>query len=200
MNAAARVAPAVARNRAAIAAVLRTWLRQPGSVLELASGSGEHGVYFCTEMPDLTWQPTDRDADALASIEAWRAQAGPANLLAPLRLDATETKWPIAQADAVVAINMTHIAPWAATLGLMAGATRVLPAGGVLFLYGPFLEAGVATAPSNLAFDASLRGRDAAWGIRSLPEISKAAADHGLELAARVAMPANNLSLVLRKI
>ena len=148
---AARVAPAVARNRAAIAEVLQSRLPQPGTVVEIASGSGEHAVYFCAAMPGLTWQPTDRDDAALASIEAWRAQARLANLLPPVRLDAATADWPVGRADAVVAINMIHIAPWAATLGLMAGAARLLAPGGLLYLYGPYRQDGQHTADSNAA-------------------------------------------------
>ena len=194
----ARVAPAVARNRAAIADVLRAWLPQPGLVLEVASGSGEHGVYFCGLMPDVTWQPTDRDDQALASIAAWRDAAGLTNLLAPVRLDAAAS-WPVAQADAVVAINMIHIAPWSATLGLMAGAAQVLPVGGVLILYGPFRENGQHTADSNAAFDADLRARNSEWGVRDLGCVVAAAEAGGLSLAKVIVMPANNRSIVFRK-
>lgn len=171
-----------------------------GLVLEIAAGAGEHAVHFARGLPNLEWRPTDPDADALVSIAAWRAQAGLPNLLEPLRLDAADPDaWPVARAQAVVNINMIHISPWAATQGLMAGASRVLPPGGVLFLYGPYLEDGVETAASNLAFDASLKARNPAWGLRRLEDVSALAALHGLTLEERVAMPANNLSLVLRK-
>ena len=200
MTTAARNAPAAARNREPIFHVLREWLPQPGRVLEVASGTGEHAVWFSGAMPGITWQPTDRDAEALASIAAWRDGAGLANLLPPVLLDASAPEtWSAARVDAVVSINMIHIAPWSATLGLMAGAGRVLAPGGLVFLYGPFTEGGAHTAPSNLAFDASLRERDPAWGVRDLDAVAAVAAEHGLALAARVAMPANNLSLVFRR-
>ena len=196
---AARVAPAVARNRAAIAEVLQSRLPQPGTVVEIASGSGEHAVYFCAAMPGLTWQPTDRDDAALASIEAWRAQARLANLLPPVRLDAATADWPVGRADAVVAINMIHIAPWAATLGLMAGAARLLAPGGLLYLYGPYRQDGQHTADSNAAFDADLQARDAQWSVRDLGDVGAAAAAEGLALDRVIPRPANNLSVLFRR-
>ena len=196
---AARVAPAVARNRAAIAEVLQSRLPQPGTVVEIASGSGEHAVYFCAAMPGLTWQPTDRDDAALASIEAWRAQARLANLLPPVRLDAATADWPVGRADAVVAINMIHIAPWAATLGLMAGAARLLAPGGLLYLYGPYRQDGQHTADSNAAFDADLQARDAQWSVRDLGDVVAAAAAEGLALDRVIPMTANNLSVLFRR-
>ena len=151
-------------------------------------------------LPSLSWQPTDPDSTARASIAAWRDEAGLPNLLPPLALDASDpTSWPVTAAAAVVCINMVHISPWEATLGLMAGAGRVLPEGGVLYLYGPYREAGVPTAPSNEAFDQSLKARNPAWGLRSREAVSDEAARHGLVLSQRVEMPANNLSLVFRK-
>jgi SAM-dependent methyltransferase len=194
----ALTAPAVARNRDPILAVLRRVLPASGTVLEIASGSGEHAVYFAEGLPALTWQPTDRDADALRSIAAYRTAARLPNLLAPLELDASSPHWPVARADAVVSINMIHISPWTAAEGLMAGAGRVLAPGGVLYLYGPFKENGRHTAPSNAAFDADLRARDPQWGVRDVAEVSDLAARHGLVFVERVAMPANNLSLVFR--
>lgn len=194
-----RVAPATARNREPILAVLRDWLPATGEVLEVASGSGEHAVWFAERLPGLTWRPSDRAPDALASIAAWRDEAGLANLAAPVRLDASAVEWPVERADAVVSINMLHISPWAAAEGLMAGAGRVLPAGGVLYLYGPFLEADVETAPSNLAFDADLKRRDPAWGLRDTAAVTALAAGQGLRFIGRVAMPANNLSLGFAK-
>lgn len=192
----ARSAPAVARNRDPILAVLRRALPVQGTVLEIASGTGEHAVHFAAALPGLTWQPTDRDADARRSIEAWRASTQLPNLLAPLELDVTSAAWPIDRASAVVCINMIHIAPWRCTDALMSGAARVLEPGGVLFLYGPYKESGHHTAPSNEAFDASLRARDPEWGVRDLDDVRAAAATHGLHFARRVAMPANNLSVV----
>jgi SAM-dependent methyltransferase len=190
--------PAALRNREPILAALTPHLPASGRVLELAAGSGEHAVHFAAACPALTWQPADLDPDALASIAAQRALAGLPNLLPPVRLDAGQPEsWPAA--DVVVAINMIHIAPWAATEGLMAGAGRVLPHAGLLFLYGPYIEADVETAPSNLAFNASLRSRNPAWGLRHIDEVAALAGRHGLALAARIAMPANNLSLAFRK-
>jgi SAM-dependent methyltransferase len=196
----ALTSPSTARNRDPILQVLRACLPPHGLVLEVAAGAGEHALYNAAAFPDLLWRPTDADEQALASIAAWRDHAGTPNLLAPLRLDAADPDgWPVTRADAVVNINMIHIAPWSAAEGLMAGAGRLLPAGGVLYLYGPYLEAETPTAPSNLAFDESLRRRDPAWGIRGLEAVTALAAAHGLALGERVAMPANNLSLVFRK-
>jgi SAM-dependent methyltransferase len=189
----------VARNREPILAVLRGVLPGTGTVLEIASGTGEHAVHFATALPALTWQPTDRDPDPLRSIAAQRAAAGLPNLLPPLELDASAPSWPVERADAIVSINMIHIAPWRAAEGLMAGAGRLLAPGGVLYLYGPFKEGGRHTAPSNAAFDASLRARDPQWGVRDVGEVEELARRHGLELIERIPMPANNLSLVLRR-
>lgn len=189
---------AVARNRGPILEVLRRVLPPRGTVLEIASGSGEHALHFAAQLPHLTWQPTDLDEAALRSIAAYRAQTPAPNLAAPVLLDAAAPAWPIRRADAIVAINMIHIAPWTAAEGLIAGAGRLLPAGGVLYLYGPFKERDVETAPSNEAFDASLRQRDVRWGVRDLQAVITLAASHGLHLAERVAMPANNVSLIFR--
>lgn len=192
--------PATARNREPILEVLAPRLPEGAEVLEIASGAGEHALFFAAALPGVSWRPTDPDNDALASIAAWRAQAGTPNLLEPLRLDASDPEgWPVERADAVVCINMVHISPWAATEGLIAGAGRVLPAGGMLFLYGPYLEDDVETAPSNLAFDESLKRRNPAWGIRRREDVETLARPNGLTLEARIAMPANNLSLVYRK-
>ncbi len=199
MKRAARSAPAAGGNREPILRVLRDYLPRSARVLEIASGTGEHAVWFSSALPELTWQPTDHDPDALRSIAAWRDMAGPPNLLPPLRLDASADTWPMAQADAVVAINMIHIAPWRATQGLITGAARVLTQGGLLFLYGPFREGGVHTAASNAAFDADLRARDPSWGIRDLDEISALASRHEITGPERIAMPANNLSAVFRR-
>jgi hypothetical protein len=200
----ALTAPAVARNREPILAVLRRVdplpiLPERGLVLEIASGSGEHAVYFAAALPHLTWQPTDPDPDARESIAAYRVAAQLPNLLPPLALDAASSDWPVAQAHVIVAINMIHIAPWAAAEGLIAGAERLLPAGGVLFLYGPFRENGRHTAPSNAAFDESLRARNREWGVRDLDEVAALAIRRGFALEERVAMPANNLSVVFRR-
>jgi uncharacterized protein DUF938 len=191
--------PAVVRNRDPILAVLRRVLPERGVVLEIASGSGEHAIYFATALPSLTWQPSDPDSQARDSIAAYRAAAQLPNLLPPLALDAASPTWPAAQADVIAAINMIHIAPWAAAEGLMAGAERLLPAGGVLFLYGPFREHGQHTAPSNAVFDESLRARNREWGVRDLDEVAALASRHGFALEERVVMPANNLSVVFRR-
>ena len=195
----ALTAPAVARNRDPILAVLREVLAAPGTVLEIASGSGEHAVHFASALPHLVWPPTDPDAEARRSIAAHAAQAQLANLLPPLELDAAAAAWPVTQADAIVSINMIHIAPWSAAEGLMAGAARLLAAGSPLYLYGPYREHGRHTAPSNAAFDESLKARDPAWGVRDLDEVVALAGRHGLALSRTVAMPANNLSVVFRR-
>lgn len=193
-------AQSTARNRDPILAVLRDWLPETGLVLEIASGAGEHAVHVAGAMPDIIWQPTDRDPTALASIAAWREASGLENILPPLVLDAGDPDaWPVARADAIVCNNMIHISPWAATLGLIEGAGRILPRGGVLYLYGPYRERGRDTAPSNEAFDVSLKSRNPEWGLRELETVAEAAGKHGLSLAARVEMPANNLSVVFRR-
>jgi len=191
--------PATARNRGPILAVLRPRLPAQGLVLEIAAGAGEHAAHNAAALPYLQWQPTDPDPAALVSIAAWRAHAALPNLLAPLQLDAAADTWPLAKADAILNINMLHISPWAAAEGLMRGAARLLPPGANLFLYGPYIEHGIPTAPSNLAFDHSLKSRNPAWGIRHLDDVSALAAQHGLTLAERIAMPANNLVLMFRK-
>ena len=196
----ARQSPATARNRDAILAVLRRVLPASGLVLEVASGAGEHAAHNAAAFFGLLWQPSDLDPEALASIEAWRREADLPNLLAPLRLDAADPSgWPIERADAVVNINMIHISPWASAEGLMRGAARVVSPGGVLVLYGPFIEAGIETTASNMAFDLDLKRRNPAWGLRELGAVAELAAGEGFGLAERIAMPANNLSLVFRK-
>jgi hypothetical protein len=193
-------APAVARNRDPILAVLRRVLPERGSVLEAASGSGEHAAYFAAALAGLAWQPSDPDPEARASIAAHRTRAGLPNLLLPLALDVAAADWPVGRADAVVAINMIHIAPWTATIGLMRGAARLLPSGAPLYLYGPFKIDGRHTAPSNQAFDQGyLRARNPQWGVRDLGEVAALAAAHGLAHVETVAMPANNLSVVFRR-
>lgn len=194
-----RVAPAAARNRDAILAVLHGFLPAQGTVLEIASGSGEHIVHFAQSLPHLHWQPSDPESVALASIAAWSAEAGLPNIAPPLMLDACVADWPIARSDAILCINMIHIAPWEATLGLMAGAGRLLAPGALLYFYGPFREEGVPLAPSNADFDASLKARDPQWGLRWVHEVAEVAGAHGLVLRERIAMPANNLSLVFAR-
>jgi SAM-dependent methyltransferase len=190
-------APATLRNREAIAVALAEVLPAQGRVLEIASGSGEHCAFFADRLPELTWQPSDPDTAALMSIAAW--SAGLANVLPPLAIDAAGADWGVEHADAVLCINMVHISPWAATLGLMAGAARLLPAGGPLILYGPYRRADVPTAPSNEAFDASLKSRDARWGLREVEAVSEAAAEKGLAFERLIEMPANNIMLIYRR-
>ena len=165
-------APHVARNAGPIAAVLRDVLPERGLVLEVASGTGEHVLHFAREFPELTFQPSDPNPPALASIAAWRGEAGLENLLPPIALDAREDRWPVERADAILCINMVHISPWAATAGLMRGAGRLLAAGAPLYLYGPYRQEGVETAPSNEAFDESLRARHPEWGLRTVEEVA----------------------------
>ena len=191
-------APATARNRDAILAVLREELPPCGLVLEVASGSGEHAIHFAAAFPELDWQPSDPDPAALASIAAWREEAGLANLRPPIRLDAVAA-WPVRHADAILCINMVHISAWEATLGLLRGAGEALAPGGLLYLYGPYLRDDVDTAPSNLAFDMSLRARDPRWGLRRVEDVIVAAEIEGLRFDRLVEMPANNLSLLFRR-
>ncbi|WP_457094194.1 DUF938 domain-containing protein [Microvirga sp. P5_D2] len=191
--------PSVTRNRDPILTLLRMLLPQTGTVLEIASGTGEHAVHFAAALPHLLWQPTDCDEQALRSIAAHRAASGLSNLLVPLRLDAAAPEWPLERADAIVAINMVHISPWPVTQGLIVGAGRVLPPGGMLYLYGPYKENGAHTAPSNEAFDADLRRRNPQWGVRDVEEVADLARASGLDLVERFSMPANNLSLVFRR-
>lgn len=195
-----RVAPHVARNAGPIVDVLRGILPDRGLVLEVASGSGEHVLHFARAFPHLTFQPSDPDPVGLASIEAWRRHESLPNLLSPIQLDACAEQWPLAEADALLCINMVHISPWAATLGLMAGAGRLLASGCPLYLYGAYRRQGVETAPSNEAFDLSLRSRNPEWGVRQLEDMTAEAAKHGLTLESVVEMPANNLSVVFRRV
>ena len=190
-------APAAQRNREPIREVLARILPDAGTVLTIAEGSGEHAVHFAKSFPALTWQPSDIDPEAIASIAAWRDETGLPNLAAPIELDVTATVWPIERAAAITCINMIHISPWEATLGLFAGAARTLSSGGLLYLYGPYRFGGAFTAPSNEAFDASLRSRDPRWGVRDVRDLEAAAT--GFALREIVAMPANNHSLVFRR-
>ena len=192
-------APATERNRDAIRDVLARELPEAGTVLEIASGSGQHAVAFAQALPAITWQPTDPDRTSLASIAAWRDEAALSNLRAPLLLDVTQEPWPVEHADAIVCINMVHIAPWEAALALFAGAGRLLAPGALLYLYGPYRFDGT-TAPSNETFDHSLRSRDPRWGVRDVRELGTAATGHGLVMRGAVAMPANNHSLLFRRV
>jgi hypothetical protein len=194
-----RHAPATLRNRDAIVEVLRGVLPKRGTVLEIASGSGEHIVHFAQAFPALDWQPSDPDVAALRSIVAWTDESDLINVAPPVLLDASADDWPVSLADAILCINMIHISPWEATLGLLRGAARLLPVGGPLCLYGPYVQLGVETAPSNVAFDQSLRDRNPAWGLRNVADVEAAASEQGFRLETIVPMPANNLSLIFRR-
>lgn len=190
-----KYAPATERNRDAITEVLRSVLPPSGYVLEVASGTGEHAVHFAREFPGLSWQPSDPDPAGLRSIAAWREEARLPNLLPPIELDVS-MHWPVSHADAIICINMAHISPWEATLGLLRGAGQLLPEGCPLYLYGPFLQKDVLTAKSNENFDASLKSRNPAWGLRCLEKVTAAAQELGLQLQTVINMPANNLSVI----
>ncbi|KND59943.1 SAM-dependent methyltransferase [Candidatus Burkholderia verschuerenii] len=194
-----RRAPAAERNRDAILAVLERVLPGTGTVLEIASGTGQHAVHCVAALTGIVWQPSDPSADACASIAAWRAHAQLPNLAAPLALDVTADDWGIGEVAAVVCINMIHIAPWQAVEGLFRGAAARLGAGGVLYLYGPYRRNGAYTAPSNEAFDAQLRANDPRWGVRDLEAVQTLAATNGFTFVEIVDMPANNFSVVFRK-
>lgn len=191
--------PAAERNRAPIGDVLERVLPKSGLVLEIASGGGEHTAYFAERFPALEWQPTDKDKAAGDLMIARFAENPRDNIREPKALDASLSQWPVRQADAMICINMVHICPWGCTVGLFAGAERVLPARAPLVLYGPYREEGVETAPSNLDFHESLKARDPRWGLRRLEEVDKLAHKHGFERTRREEMPANNLTLVYRK-
>jgi SAM-dependent methyltransferase len=194
-----RTAPAAERNKGPILDVLKRVLADftGGLVLEIASGTGQHVAHFAAALPALEWQPTETEESALPSIASWGE--GLANVRAPLVLNVHQLPWPVARADAIVCINMIHISPWQATLDLMAGAARTLDQDGILFLYGPYRRFGGHTAPSNSAFDADLRSRDPAWGVRDMEAVEVVARGHGFALEEAVAMPANNFSVVFRK-
>ena len=192
-------APSAARNREPILAVLKAHLPPRGLVLEVASGSGEHIVHFAEAFPGLDFQPSDADRQARVSIDAWRDEAGLQNVRPAIAVDAAAGSWPISAADAVLCINMIHIAPWDAAVGLMRGAAALLRPDGMLYLYGPFRRDGAHTAPSNEAFDRSLRQQNPEWGVRDLEAVTALAQAHGFAEPIIEAMPANNLSLVFRK-
>ena len=189
-----RQAPAAARNVGPIGDVLADWVPASGLALEIASGTGEHALAFARRFPNLEWQPSDPDPDALASIEAWR-EDGPPNLLSPLLIDTRSAVWPADHADAMLCANMVHISPWESAIGLLDGAQRILEQGAPLILYGPWLEAGVEAAPSNLAFDQSLKARNPEWGLRLVEDFAAEAATRSLVLADRREMPSNNIML-----
>ena len=202
--------------------MLSDWLPKSGLVLEIASGTGEHVVHFAARFPGLIWQPSDIHADTLASIEAVREEAALPNIRPALVIDASAPHWPIDRAaavlsikmdsdsrddpkpaekrgfDAVLNLNMVHISPWSAALGLLDGAARVLKRGGALILYGPWLQTGVETAPTNFEFDRQLRGRDPAWGLRRVEDFAAEAVKRNFALEQVCQMPANNLMLLFR--
>ena len=189
-----RRAPAAARNVGPIGDVLQEWLPASGLVLEIASGTGEHALAFARRFPQLVWQPSDPDPEALASIAAW-ATEGPDNLRSPIQLDVCDGNWPIARADAILCINMVHISPWRTSHGLLDGAKQLLSNGAPLILYGPWLEVEIEAAPSNLAFDQSLRSRNPEWGLRLKQDFEAEAALRGFSLTGRREMPSNNIML-----
>jgi SAM-dependent methyltransferase len=207
-------APATLRNRQAILDVLLEILPATGSVLEVSSGTGEHAAFFAPRLYPRKWIPSDPNPVALASIAAWREECPTDNLLAPIALDAGETRWPVEQEPlpeplrglnfqqepivAIANINMIHISPWSACIGLMAGAQRILPAGGILYLYGPYKQAGEHTAPSNAEFDRSLQMQNPEWGVRNLEDVIATAQTHNLSWVKTYAMPANNLSVIFQ--
>jgi SAM-dependent methyltransferase len=191
--------PSAERNREAIAGVLSQVLPRSGLVLEVGSGTGQHAVHFALVMPHLTWQPTEQDEDCLRSISAWAAVDPQANVLQPLYLDVTDAQWPIEVAEAIICINMIHIAPWSTTQALLRGASRILPPGGFLCLYGPYRVAGKHISASNRAFDAQLRAMNSEWRVRDLDAVLKEARAYNIELAQTFEMPANNLIAIFRK-
>lgn len=205
-------APATQRNRDPILAVLQRVLPPTGTVLEISSGTGEHAVYFAPHIAPRQWLPSDANPLALESIEAWQQVQPADNLYPPIRLDASAMRWPVEEnptampvdlvqhpITAITNINMIHIAPWSAGLGLLAGASRLLPAGGILYLYGPYRQGGQHTSPSNAEFDAHLKAQNPEWGVRDLDAVVTAAEAQELTLLEVVSMPANNLSVIFRR-
>ncbi|BCZ81530.1 SAM-dependent methyltransferase [Paraburkholderia terrae] len=192
-------APSAERNREPILAVLERVLPATGTVLEVASGTGQHAIHFAAALPHLVWQPSDLDDEARASIAAWTAHSSLANVRPPLALDVRDASWGIEAAAAIVCINMIHISPWASAQALIGGAGRLLGPGGVLFLYGPYRRSGAHTAPTNAAFDEQLRRRNPAWGVRDMEAVVALADAAGFDADEPVEMPANNFSLVFRK-
>lgn len=191
--------PSTDRNREPILGVLRQCLPETGTALEIASGSGEHVVHFARAFPGLIFQPSDPLEECRASVDAWARHDGLANIRPAAALDVTsDVPWPLARAEAVLCINMIHIAPWNATEGLIGGAARLISPGGVLYLYGPYKREGVHTAPSNAAFDESLKSQNSAWGVRNIEDVAALAQDAGFGAPEIVQMPANNLSLIFR--
>ncbi len=194
-----RYAPSAARNRDAILKALSPHLPKFGRVLEVASGSGEHTIHLAAAHPKLTFQPSDPDPDGRASTDAWTRHLGLTNVAPAIKLDVTQSVSPSISADIVICINMIHIAPWSAAIGLMRNAAVLLPTGGLLYLYGPYRRSGEHTAPSNAAFDADLQARNPLWGIRDLEAVATLASDHGFSYPDIEAMPANNFSLIFKR-
>jgi SAM-dependent methyltransferase len=194
-----RSAPAALRNREPIADVLDQWLPPSGLVLEIASGTGEHAIYFAERFPKLEWQPSDIHPDALASIAAWREEVALPNVRAPLVLDASDADWRIDHADAVLSINMVHISPWKSASGLLDGARRVLAEGKPLILYGPWITDEIPTAPSNLEFDRNLRNRNPEWGLRRVEDFASEAEKRDFRFVEVKRMAANNLMLLFHR-
>ncbi|MDX2097661.1 MAG: DUF938 domain-containing protein [Leptolyngbyaceae cyanobacterium bins.59] len=201
-------APATERNREPILAVLQRVLPPEGTVLEIASGTGEHAVFFAPRLHPRLWQPSDPNPIAHRSIAAWKDQYPAENLQPPILLDVSQDVWPVETGEvtlvapirAIVNINMIHISPWQTCLGLMAGAKRILPPEGILYLYGPFKQGGQHTAPSNEQFDEMLQSQNPEWGVRDLEEVIAVAAEQGLQWRETIAMPANNLSVVWERV
>ncbi|MFT7668665.1 MAG: cyclopropane fatty-acyl-phospholipid synthase-like methyltransferase [Planctomycetota bacterium] len=191
--------PSAERNKTEMQAALMAALPTTGTILEIASGSGQHAIHFAALLPKVTWQPSDQDEKALASIPAWTAEAGLKNVQAPLTIDVMSDDWGIAAADAIVNINMLHISPWDSCEALFTGAARLLSTGAPMFCYGPYIRAEHPTAPSNLEFDAWLKSRDSRWGLRQLEEVVEVAAGCGLELELVSELPNNNCGVVFRR-
>lgn len=191
--------PATMRNRDAILSILENTLPPQGTVLEIASGSGEHVIHFAKAFPGITWQPSDLEEDCLKSIQAWIEHTALNNVQSPLALDTTRNNWPTVNLDAILCINMVHISPWEATVGLMKKAGSFLNQGGVLYLYGPYKQKGQHTASSNVSFEGWLKDKDERFGVRHMEEVEALANDNGLKLSQIIDMPANNFSLVFHR-
>ena len=189
-------APSAERNKQPILEVVARVLPRSGLVLDIGSGTGQHVTHFAKALPRLEFQPSELDEERHASIAAWTRHEELTNVRPPIAFDMARLPWPVREADAIICINVIHISPWEATLGLMKGANEILPPNGVLVTYGPYRRDGRHTAPSNEAFDAELKQRDPRWGIRDMDEVAAVARAHVLDLAEVVPMPANNFTLV----
>ena len=193
-------ASAVERNREPIRQVLGGLLKETSTVLEIASGTGEHGAFFTEGLTQLTWQPSDRTDESFGSVNAWANHFGNERVLAPIVIDVTHSPpWPVGKFDALFNANMIHISPWVVCQGLMAGAAEHLSPNGLLLLYGPFRVNNAHTAPSNAAFDQQLRQRDPQWGVRDIEAVAEQAQRCGLAGESTIAMPSNNQIVVFRK-